>query len=515
MKRKWNLKAFFTSKVCIVAAAVLAVCLLSVGVVFAVSRGSGGKVETNAGVTGETDKNMSAADGADSSGGKSTNAAVNSSENAAKSTESISQGNKEETKESKSGGNAAGTTQNQTHETQAPRPTDGTQPGQETQAPQRTQETQALQPTDGTQPGQATQPTQSPQSQPGQETQETQAPQPTQPAVKTAESILAEMTLEEKIGQMFIARCPDSNAVQLAERYQLGGYILFARDFRDRTKQQVISTIDSYQRVSKVPMFIGVDEEGGKVNRVSLNAGLRAQPFMSPQELYSLGGYDMVRSDTYEKSTLLKSLGINMNFAPVADVSQNPQDFIYQRTFGRSAAETSQYVSNVVSVMKQQKIVSVLKHFPGYGNNSDTHTGIAYDQRSYESFQTSDFFPFKAGVSAGADAVLVAHNVVYCMDSVYPASLSENVHKILREEIGFDGIIITDELSMSGVSAFASDADIAVLAVQAGNDLLCCTNFEIQINAVINAVRDGRISENRIDESVLRILRRKISSGII
>ena len=101
------------------------------------------------------------------------------------------------------------------------------------------------------------------------------------------------------------------------------------------------------------------------------------------------------------------------------------------------------------------------------------------------------------------------------MDSVYPASLSENVHKILREEIGFDGIIITDELSMSGVSAFASDADIAVLAVQAGNDLLCCTNFETQINAVINAVRDGRISENRIDESVLRILRRKISSGII
>lgn len=459
MKKKSDLKASFTSKVCIVTVAVLAVCLLSVGVVFAVSKGRGGKVETNAGVTGETDNNMSAADKADSSGGKSTDAAVNSSENAEKSTETVSSGNGEETKESRSSGNAAGTTQNQT--------------------------------------------------------QETQTPQPTQPAAKTAESILAGMTLEEKIGQMFIARCPDSNAVQLAERYQLGGYILFARDFRDRTKQQVISTIDSYQRVSKVPMFIGVDEEGGKVNRVSLNAELRAQPFMSPQELYSLGGYDMVRSDTYEKSALLKSLGINMNFAPVADVSQSPQDFIYHRTFGRSAGETSQYVSNVVSVMKQQKIGSVLKHFPGYGNNSDTHTGIVYDQRSYESFQTSDFLPFKAGVSAGADAVLVAHNVVYCMDSVYPASLSENVHKILREEIGFDGIIITDELSMSGVSAFASDEDIAVLAVQAGNDLLCCTNFETQINAVINAVRDGRISENRIDESVLRILRRKISLGII
>lgn len=513
MKKKSDLKASFTSKICIVAVAVLAVCLLSVGVVFAVSKGRGGKVETNAGVTGETDKNMSAADGADSSGGKSTDAAVNSSENAAKSTETVSQENKEETKESKSGENAAGTTQNQGYETQ---PAHETQPGQVTQPTQGTDETQRPRPTDETQHGQVIQPTQETQPTQGtQASQPTQAPQPTQPAVKTAESILAGMTLEEKIGQMFIARCPDSNAVQLAERYQLGGYILFARDFRDRTKQQVISTIDSYQRVSKVPMFIGVDEEGGKVNRVSLNAGLRAQPFMSPQELYSLGGYDMVRSDTYEKSALLKSLGINMNFAPVADVSQNPQDFIYQRTFGRSAAETSQYVSNVVSVMKQQKIVSVLKHFPGYGNNSDTHTGIAYDQRSYESFQTSDFFPFKAGVSAGADAVLVAHNVVYCMDSVYPASLSENVHKILREEIGFDGIIITDELSMSGVSAFASDADIAVLAVQAGNDLLCCTNFETQINAVINAVRDGRISENRIDESVLRILRRKISSGII
>ncbi len=211
----------------------------------------------------------------------------------------------------------------------------------------------------------------------------------------------------------------------------------------------------------------------------------------------------------------MQSLGINLNFAPVCDVSQDSQDFIYARSFGQDAKQTAVYVQTAVQVMNEEHMGSVLKHFPGYGNNSDTHTGIAYDDRPYETFVNSDFQPFQAGIDAGADMILVAHNVVSSMDDQVPASISLQVHNILRKELGFDGVIITDDLVMEGVRQFAGDAEIAVRAVQAGNDMLCCTDFEVQVPAVIQAVENGEITEERLNESVLRILKMKIKLGII
>ena len=332
---------------------------------------------------------------------------------------------------------------------------------------------------------------------------------------KRAKEILSEMTLEEKVGQMFIARCPQENAASKVSEYKLGGYILFKEDFTGKTKEQVISDIESYNAKADIPLFIGVDEEGGMVNRVSTNPNLRRYPFLSPQELYAQGGFPLVKSDTKEKCELLKSLGINLNFAPVCDVSQNKNDFIYARTFGKDASQTALYVQNVVSVMKSQKVGSVLKHFPGYGNNEDTHTGIAYDNRSYENFLENDFLPFEAGIENGLGMVMVSHNIVNCMDSQYPASLSPKVHDILRNELSFDGVIITDDLVMDGIRDFVSDDMAAVIAVEAGNDMLCCSDFGLQIPTVLEAVRSGRISEERIDESVMRILMLKLELGII
>ncbi len=333
--------------------------------------------------------------------------------------------------------------------------------------------------------------------------------------VQKAQEILNTMSLEEKVGQMFIGRCPEINAAQKAEDYHLGGYILFGRDFSGKTKDEVIQTIQSYQNAVKIPLFIGVDEEGGTVNRVSINSNLRAVPFWSPQKLYAEGGFDLIQSDTQEKCELLHSLGINLNFAPVCDVSQNPEDYIYNRSFGQNAEQTAAYVQLVVQTMSQEGMGSVLKHFPGYGNNTDTHTGIDYDNRPYETFLNSDFLPFQAGIDSQANIVLVSHNVVSCMDGQAPASLSPQVHKILREELGFTGVIITDDLAMEGVREFAGDTEIAVQAVKAGNDLLCCTNFEVEIPTVVEAVKQGDISEERIDESVLHILELKITLGII
>lgn len=314
---------------------------------------------------------------------------------------------------------------------------------------------------------------------------------------------------------MFIARCPDEDAAELADEYNLGGYVLFSRDFKDKTKEQVIDNINSYQNSSDIKMFIGVDEEGGDVVRVSRYPAFREEKFLSPRELYKQGGMELIEKDTAEKSRLLKSLGINLNLAPVCDVPDFITDYIYNRSFSANPNQTSKYVKNVVRTMNVQKIGCSLKHFPGYGNNSDTHKEIAYDKRSYVSFENSDFKPFKAGIKAGAGIVMVSHNIVYCMDESNPASLSKNVHDILRSQLNFSGVIMTDDISMEGITDFTDNEDAAVKAVLAGNDMLCCTDFEEQIPAVLNAVKSGEISLEQIDESVRRILILKLELGII
>lgn len=326
--------------------------------------------------------------------------------------------------------------------------------------------------------------------------------------------MLDNMSVEEKVGQMFMVRVPKENADKRVGEYHLGGYIMFGRDFDNKTKEEVINNIASWQEASDIPMLIGVDEEGGTVNRISTNTEFRSEPFKSSQELYAEGGFDLIYEDTITKANFLKELGINVNFAPVVDVSTNPDDYIYKRSFGKNANLTSEYAEVVVRAMKESNIASVLKHFPGYGNNTDTHTGIAIDNRTLETFKESDFLPFEAGIKAGANIVLVSHNIVTNIDPDNPASLSTRVHEILRNDLGFAGVIITDDLYMDAISK-NYDSSVAVLAILAGNDLICTTDFESQIPEVIAAVEDGTISIDRINESVRRILELKLELNLI
>ena len=329
--------------------------------------------------------------------------------------------------------------------------------------------------------------------------------------LKKAKELLSTMTLEEKIGQMFFIRCMKDSALEDLQNYKVGGFILFDNNIKDETKESLTQTLSNYQSNSKIKLLIGIDEEGGIVNRLSWYPEFRAVPFYSPQELYNEGGYPLIASDTKEKAELLKSIGINMNLAPVCDVSVNPNDFIYPRTFGMNALETSKYIETVVNTMNENKIGSALKHFPGYGNNVDTHTGISVDERSYESFQNSDFLPFKAGASS----ILVSHNIVKSMDANLPASLSPSVHKIIRNDLKFDGVIMTDDLQMSAIKEYIGDSTSAVLAIIAGNDLIIASDFDVQIPSVLESIRAGEIQEERINESVLRILKLKFDLGII
>ena len=227
------------------------------------------------------------------------------------------------------------------------------------------------------------------------------------------QALLDSMTLEEKVGQLFFVRCPEENAVEDISIYHLGGYLLFGRDYKNGeawlTKEQFTEKIQSYQDAAEIPLFIGSDEEGGTVTRASRNPNLFSEAFQSPQAIYSTGGMEALAQDALDKSQSLLDLGINVNFAPVCDVSTDPNDFIYDRTLGQDAETTADYITRTVLTMGDAGEMSVLKHFPGYGSNADTHTGIAVDQRPMETFETADLLPFKAGIEAGAPFVLVSH----------------------------------------------------------------------------------------------------------
>ena len=331
------------------------------------------------------------------------------------------------------------------------------------------------------------------------------------PAVEYAKSL----TLEQQIAQMFFIRCPENGTNELLKQYNIGGLILFGRDFKDETPDSLRDTISVYQQNAKTPLLIGVDEEGGTVVRASAYSAFRKSRFRAPQELYAKGGLDEIVADCAEKNTFLHDLYINVNLGPVCDISTDPSDFIYARSLGQGAEETSKYAAAVVLQMRLDGIGSVLKHFPGYGNNADTHTGIAIDNRPLEQFETSDFLPFETGAKAGASAILVSHNIINCMDATLPASLSPAVHQILREHLGSKIVVMTDDLIMEAITQYTDGADAAVLAVKAGNDMLISSDFTRQYQAVCNAVRQGMIREEDILQHCIRVIRWKIDLGLI
>ena len=335
------------------------------------------------------------------------------------------------------------------------------------------------------------------------------------------------MTAEEKVGQLFFAFCPASGAAEKIARYHLGGVLLFTRDYQDAaggwlTAEAISSKLEALQDAAAndtgIPLFIGSDEEGGTVTRASRNPYLFSKKSRSPRTLYTSGGIGAVLNDAMEKNFRLNELGINVNFAPVCDVSTDARDFIYDRTLGEDAETTADYAARMVLVMGDAGMGSVLKHFPGYGNNADTHTGAAVDERPYAQFEAVDFLPFRAGIEAHGKIepfVLVSHNIVKCMDAELPASLSPAVHRVLREELGFEGVILTDDLGMNAVKAYAKDGGAAVLALLAGNDMVLTADFEAEISRVLAAVADGTLPEDVIDAACLRVLRAKAARFVM
>ncbi len=332
---------------------------------------------------------------------------------------------------------------------------------------------------------------------------------------------LSEMTTEQKVGQLLIAGIEGTeageDAVTAIQDLSVGGIILFSRNVDSCT--QTVELVNQLKDLNSdgIPLFIAADEEGGLVSRMpdevlSLPSAYTFGSTGDPDLCYQLG---------LCLAAECKAIGVNLDFAPVADVWSNPQNTVIgARSFGSDAETVSQLVVQVSDGLSKSGIIPVVKHFPGHGDTlTDSHYELPVISKSLEDLQSLELLPFTAAIENGAPAVMVAHLVITDLDETLPASLSPSVVTgLLREELLFDGVVFTDDLTMGAISETHSLGEAAVLAVEAGCDmLLVChgaDNLMTAYQALLDAVNTGRISVDRLDESVCRILRLKDSFGI-
>lgn len=313
---------------------------------------------------------------------------------------------------------------------------------------------------------------------------------------------LKELSQKEKIGELFLLRYPD----KLNKVNYVGGYVFYAKDFKNKSKSSITKMITSLQENRNIKLLTAVDEEGGTVTRLSHIA-----KFSSPQQLYKEGGFSKIEEDTINKSKLLEELGLNLNLAPVVDISTNKDDYIYKRTLGEDEVLTSKYAKTVIEASKNYNVSYTLKHFPGYGNNIDTHYNSSLDTRTYEELVNKDLIPFEEGIKSGAEAILVSHNIVSALTND-PASLSIIIHNLLRKNLNFKGIVITDDISMKAVS---ENNDSTLKALLAGNNLIITSNYQESYSEISKALQDNIIPEEYLDYLLLRNLAWKYSKNLI
>lgn len=340
--------------------------------------------------------------------------------------------------------------------------------------------------------------------------------------------VLDNMTLEERIGQLFIV-CTDSldfNAEteitaemkKKIKTYQPGGVILFS--FNIESRKQVSKFIRKMQKHSKIPMFISVDEEGGSVARIANTEGMGMTKFPSMLEIGQTGDSSKAYTVGTTIGQEIKELGFNLDFAPVADITTNENNTeIGERSFGSDANLVADMVSEEVKGLQENGVSATLKHFPGQGDLAeDTHKGYANLDVTIDRLRKTEFVPFKSGIAAGADLVMMSHaSVSSVTQSEIPASLSGlMVTDILRQELQYDNIIITDAMNMKIITKFYDSGQAALLAMEAGNDMILMPDDFIQAyESIYDAVKNGNLSERTVNEAVSRILKVKIRRGIL
>ena len=325
-----------------------------------------------------------------------------------------------------------------------------------------------------------------------------------------AKNLADKMALEEIVGQLYMVHY-NANSMEKIKKYHLGGLVLFGDAFKNKTKDEVIAMTNALQEQATIPLFLAVDEEGGTVIRISSNKNLSDKAFLSPRTLYKQGGFELIRSDNIKKNELLKELGLNINLAPVLDISNDKNDYIYSRSIGLSPKLTGEFAINIIESSKESGIANVLKHYPGYGKNKDTHKSSSIDTRTIEEVE-EDLIPFKMAIDKEASAIMISHNTVIAIDEDNPASISINNHNYLRNTLNFKGMIITDALNMG---ATADIKDMGIKSILAGNNILITKNFARDIEEIIDNVNNGILSEYYLKELAIKVIAWKMQMGLV
>lgn len=345
-----------------------------------------------------------------------------------------------------------------------------------------------------------------------------------EPAPDPAEELLAVMTLREKICQLFVVYPSAITGVskvtaagdatrRALETWPVGG-LLYDRS-NMVSQEQVRTMLANTQSYSKIPLILTCDEEGGRVNRLMGTVGTTK---IGPMLDYKDQGTETAAENARTIASDLISCGFNMDLAPVADVWSNPANTVIgDRAYSDSFQQAAELVAAAVEGFHAGGTACTLKHFPGHGDTSaDSHYGSVYVYKTLDELRGAELVPFRAGIEAGADAVMLGHLIMAGIDE-QPALFSHAVVTgLLREELGFDGVVITDGLEMRAMTDHYGSGEIAVAAIQAGVDLLLCPqDLDEAVSALTQAVEDGTITQQRLDESVLRVLRLKLERGII
>ena len=368
------------------------------------------------------------------------------------------------------------------------------------------------------------QPEEAAQPETQEETAQTEPVQEPEPVPDALRAILEQMTPRDKICQMLFAAPSDITGVakviragestrKALEKYPVGG--LFYDSSNMQTQRQLKNMLETSQSYAAIPMLFACDEEGGVVNRLMTAVGTTRIDSMLK---YKDEGVEGAARNAETIATDMRGCGFNMDFAPVADVWSNPQNkVIGSRAYSTDFAQAAELIPAAVEGFHKGGVACTLKHFPGHGDTSaDSHYGAVYIDKPLDQLRSEEFLPFRAGIEAGADAVMIGHLIVRELGDEPAPFSSYLLTDVLRGELGFEGVIITDSLRMQALKDHYTSAEIAVNAVKAGVDMLLCpTNVDAAIEALENAVAQGEIPESRLDESVLRILRLKQSIGLL
>ena len=334
-----------------------------------------------------------------------------------------------------------------------------------------------------------------------------------------ASTYVADLSTEEMVGQLLLGVCADTTtASSEINKYSLAGFLFESAGFQAMSKEEISGVMQGASAQAKIKPILAAQEEGGTYTTFSDLPVFSEYDFNSPRTEFDAGGLQAVEKAEEEKTTMLKSIGINLNLAPSLDLASSSDQIMYSRSISDDADTVSAYAEYVAKFHQAKGVSAALKHFPGYGtipDSANTGVGAVVDERDAETIRTKDYAPFKKGVAAGVHVVMVSNVVVKNIDSAHTAALSPTIHTELRGTVGFTGVIMTDVLDNADYSAYAEGKKPVVQAVLAGNDLILVRDYATAYSDILAAVKAGTINESQIKEACTRVLAYKYTAGIM